>query len=76
MYRYRCDQCRTTSLPVRTRVEVLAERDSHRRRRHGGHVPDGEHIQRPRRRPADDLRPVLVAAVLLGLLLLALIAHH
>jgi hypothetical protein len=49
VWRYRCDSCRTTSLPVRTRAEALDERDMHRRRRHGSHVPDGEHLQRTRR---------------------------
>lgn len=51
MYRYRCGQCRTTSLPVTTRAEVLDERDRHRRRLHDGAVPDGEQLLQARRHP-------------------------
>lgn len=78
MYRYRCGQCGTTSLPVATRAEMLAERDRHRARVHGGHVPDGERLlQRQHRGPAGgEIRPAVVLVVLLGLLLLAAITHH
>lgn len=72
----RCDTCGTTSLPVRTRAEVLAERDRHRARVHGGHVPDGERLLRRRRQPAEDLGPLLWLAVLVGLVLLAWITRH
>lgn len=71
MWRYRCDQCATTSLPVTTRAEVLAERDDHRRRMHGGHVPDGEHLQRTARLPVDRTA-VIALAVLTVLVLVAL----
>lgn len=78
MYRYRCDQCASTSPIVATWVEVLHERDRHRRYAHGGHRPDGEHLQRYRHRGPrrGEIRPVVVLAVLLGLLLLAWITHH
>lgn len=78
MYRYRCDQCATTSPIVRTWVEVLHERDRHRRLFHGGHRPDGEHLQRYQQPGPGrgEIRPVVVLIVFLGLLLLAWIAHH
>jgi hypothetical protein len=77
VYRYRCDQCATTSLPVRTRAEQLADRDRHRRQMHGGHIPDGEHLLRQRAGPRPDgFGPATVLIILLGLLLLALINHH
>lgn len=79
MYRYRCGQCRTTSLPVRSRVELYAARDRHRRVFHGGHVPDGEKLLRYRgRRPRGpgSLKPLVVAAILIAVLLLQRIAHH
>ena len=76
MFRYRCDSCRTTSLPVRTRAEVLDVRDAHRRRKHGGHVPDGEHLQRARRQPTGSLRPLVALVLLLALPLLAWITQH
>jgi hypothetical protein len=43
-YRYRCEQCRTTSPPTPTRAAAEAEQDRHRRRAHGGHIPDGDRI--------------------------------
>ncbi|WP_405759491.1 hypothetical protein OG234_13410 [Streptomyces sp. NBC_01420] len=43
-YTYRCAQCRTTSPRVIDYRLVLAERDTHRARFHGGHIPDGESI--------------------------------
>ncbi|MGW1306505.1 hypothetical protein ACWD5R_43695 [Streptomyces sp. NPDC002514] len=45
MYRYRCNQCRTTSPTVRTKREAEAEGTRHRDRAHAGHIPDGEEIQ-------------------------------
>lgn len=69
MWRYRCDSCRTTSLPVRTRAEALSERDTHRRRRHGGHIPDGEHLQRTVRPSIGD-RTALISLAVLALLLI------
>lgn len=42
MYRYRCQQCRTTSPPVATRDELTEEAQSHRDEFHGGHEPDDE----------------------------------
>jgi len=60
---------------VRTRAEVLDVRDAHRRRRHGGHVPDGEHLQRARRRPVD-ARAAAWAVIVLTALLLLLITHR
>ncbi|MFI5672956.1 hypothetical protein [Streptomyces avidinii] len=60
MYRYRCNQCRTTSPAVHTRPEVEAERDRHRRRAHAGHIPDGEEIQThtPPPKPGQPTRPI------------------
>lgn len=75
MWCYRCDQCRTTSLPVTTRAAALAARDDHRRRMHGGHIPDGEHLLRRRHQPADDLRPLIALAILIGILVLSWITH-
>jgi hypothetical protein len=77
VYRYRCDQCATTSLPVRTRAELHAARDRHRRDFHGGHVPDGEHLlkHRPPLRPADT-RAVAWTLAILALLLLAWAIQH
>jgi hypothetical protein len=47
VYRYRCEQCRTTSPSVRTRREAETERDRHRTLAHAGHIPDGEQIKGP-----------------------------
>jgi hypothetical protein len=68
MYRYRCDQCATTSPPVRSRFEAEDERDQHRQRMHGGHIPDGEHLQRTARQPAND-RTALVSLAVLAVIL-------
>jgi hypothetical protein len=77
VYRYRCDQCRTTSLPVSTWAEVLQERDRHRRRTHGGAVPDGEHLLRARRRPQPaEWRPALALLIFLLLPVLDWITRH
>jgi hypothetical protein len=59
VYRYRCEQCRTTSPPVRTRPQVEAERDRHRSLAHAGHIPDGERIVRP---PAPPRPPLATTA--------------
>jgi hypothetical protein len=75
VWRYRCDQCRTTSLPVATRAEVLAARDDHRRRMHGGHIPDGERLLHRRPPPVDDLRPLIALAILVVILVLSWIAN-
>jgi hypothetical protein len=45
-YRYRCQQCRTTSPLAGSRAEAEDERQRHRDRFHGGHVPDGERLLR------------------------------
>ena len=73
MYRYRCTRCGTTSPIVRTRVEMLHERDRHRRFAHGGHRPDGERLQRHRGGPT--VRPASVAITAAVILALLLIAH-
>lgn len=44
-YRYRCDQCRTTSPPVATRADAETERARHRLLAHGAHIPDHERIE-------------------------------
>lgn len=75
-YCYRCGTCRTTSVPVATKVEQLAERDQHRRRVHGGHVPDEEQLLRRRRPGPADFRPIALVLVVLVVLLLSLIAQH
>ncbi|MGW5352193.1 hypothetical protein ACWERV_16990 [Streptomyces sp. NPDC004031] len=73
-YRYRCEQCATTSPVVRTRAAVEHERDRHRRYAHGGHIPDGERLQRAARAGVD--RTAVVAlGVLAVVLLLALLAR-
>jgi hypothetical protein len=76
MYRYRCDQCATTSPSVRTRVELDRERDRHRWAVHGGHIPDGERLQRSARNPASDRVAVLALAALAAVLLLTVVAGH
>lgn len=73
MYRYRCEQCATTSPTVGTRVEAEHERNRHRRIVHGGHVPDGERLQRAVRHPSSDRTAVVALAVLAVLLLLTLL---
>lgn len=77
MFRYRCDQCGTTSPPVGTWAELLAERDTHRRRKHGGHIPDGERLLRRRRHAqVGAVRPVVVLVLIIAVLLLGLITRH
>jgi hypothetical protein len=73
MYRYRCDQCATTSPAVRSRVEVEHERDRHRRVLHGGHIPDGERMQRTARSVLGDRTAMVAIAVLAVILLLSLV---
>lgn len=70
MYRYRCEQCATTSPAVRSRLAVEYERDRHRQRFHGGHIPDGERLQRAVRSRASD-RTALIALAVLAVLLIA-----
>lgn len=70
MYRSRCDQCATTSPVVRTRVQAERERDQHRQRMHGGHIPDGEHLQRAVRSVAGDRTALISLAVLAFLLII------
>ncbi|MGW2866429.1 hypothetical protein [Streptomyces sp. NPDC001205] len=72
-YRYRCEQCRTTSPPVDTRRDVEAERDRHRRRAHAGHIPDGERIMRPQPRPGTPTKPIHYVAYAAAVAVLALI---
>jgi hypothetical protein len=74
VYRYRCQQCATTSPPVRTRVEAERDRDWHRRAAHGGHIPDGERLQRSTRSAAGDRTAMVALAVLAAILLLSLAA--
>lgn len=75
MYRYRCEQCATTSPVVRTWVAVDHERDRHRRKFHGGHIPDGERVQRTARAAGSD-RIAIVCLSLVGLaLLVSALAH-
>lgn len=76
MYRYRCDQCATTSPTVRTRAEAERERARHRAVVHGGHIPDGEHLQRAARGPGTDRTATLALAVLAMTLLVSLLAGH
>jgi hypothetical protein len=68
LYRYRCEQCATTSPVVRTQLAVERERDRHRHRVHGGHIPDGERVQRHTARPGND-RVALVALAVIVLVL-------
>jgi hypothetical protein len=82
VYRYRCNQCRTTSPAVRSKREVEIERGRHRNRSHAGHIPDGEEIQiyKPPLKPGQPTKPIhyvayaavaLVLALILGARLLA-----
>lgn len=72
-YRYRCEQCTTTSPTVRTRAAVEYERDRHRRIMHGGHIPDGDRLQRTARAAADRTAVVALCALAV-VLLVALLA--
>ncbi|MEU5431015.1 hypothetical protein AB0H73_36175 [Streptomyces olivoreticuli] len=58
MYRYRCNQCRTTSPAVRTQHEAETEKYRHRARAHDGHIPDGEEIHTPPPKPGRPTRPI------------------
>ncbi|MFE9407166.1 hypothetical protein ACFYNY_36245 [Streptomyces sp. NPDC006530] len=72
-YRYRCEQCRTTSPLVASRREVEAERDRHRQVVHAGHIPDGERIIRPQPRPGTPSKPIHYVAYAAAVAALALI---
>ena len=50
LYVYRCEQCRITSEPA-PRHAVREARAEHRRRAHGGMIPDGEELAALPRRP-------------------------
>lgn len=78
MYRYRCQQCRTTSPPVLTRSALAQERQSHRVFKHGGHVPDGEQVVEPERFNFFDLprEQQIGGAVILLLILVAALVKH
>jgi hypothetical protein len=76
MYRYRCDQCATTSPAVRTRLEADRERDRHRRHAHGGHIPDGERLQRTARTVASDRTAIIALGVLAFLLLVSFLIQR
>ena len=70
-YRYRCEQCRTTSPRVHGRDAFLYEQHEHRRLFHGGHAPDGEQMIEVRTRLVDlpmqyYVITVIVLAVLFG----------
>jgi hypothetical protein len=70
-YRYRCAQCRTTSPELLSRRALHEERDAHRRRFHGGHIPDGEQVlAEPRMRLADLPMEQRVGLVILLLVVL------
>lgn len=70
-YRYRCEQCRTTSPPLPTRRAADDEGAWHRARVHAGHIPDGESVE-----PDDEQAVgtgVMLALLLLGCLLVAVL---
>ncbi len=76
MYRYRCEQCRTTSPTVTSRRAVETERDRHRALAHAGHIPDGEQIQGPPEPPqppflATPARRALSVAVVVAVFAIA-----
>lgn len=64
LYWYRCEQCATTSPTVRSRLAAEVERDRHRDRVHGGHIPDGEQVMRHTARPGDDRVALMSLAVI------------
>lgn len=67
-YQYRCNRCETTSPEVFTRARLDEERDTHRDRFHGGHIPDGEEfLEAARMRLVDVPREQWIV----GLILLA-----
>ncbi|MFB7162311.1 hypothetical protein [Streptomyces sp. NPDC056242] len=68
-YRYRCEQCCTTSHPLPTRRAARDERDWHRARVHAGHIPDGESIN-----PDDSDEGTGLAGLLLAILIGCVIA--
>ncbi|MFI2301976.1 hypothetical protein ACH5AL_24480 [Actinacidiphila glaucinigra] len=73
MYRYRCEQCRTTSPAAHSRHELNRHRSSHRDLFHGGHIPDGEHVIASQRTSLLDLprEQRIAAAVLVVALVVA-----
>ena len=72
-YRYRCEQCRTTSPPHPTRAAAEAERHRHRARVHDGLIPDDDSIDET---AAEDVgTDGLVLVLLAALLIAALIAR-
>lgn len=75
-YRYRCEQCRSSSPPTATRAESEAFREAHRTTVHGGLVPDGEDIETVSGRAAHDPNSQYLStrALLIGLALLALVS--
>ncbi|MFB7747666.1 hypothetical protein [Streptomyces sp. NPDC056132] len=72
-YRYRCEQCRTTSPPMPTRREVEVERDRHRALAHAGHIPDGEEIKGPpaNEPPGTPLQRAIVTAIVITIFVIA-----
>lgn len=79
-YRYRCQQCRTTSPPVPTKAAARLERGRHRDQFHGGHIPDGEEIQ-TRTEPGEpqtaDLRELTITlGVFVAFLVLGWLYDH
>ena len=77
MFQYRCEQCRTTSPQVLTRTGVDKERDEHRRRFHGGHIPDGEAVLEPEKFRLYDLpREQWIGGGLMLLIIIVGIAYR
>ncbi|MFI0827235.1 hypothetical protein ACH4Q7_22580 [Streptomyces roseolus] len=74
-YQYRCDQCRTTSPPLATRTGIGLERDRHRDRFHGGHIPDGERILEPEpwRLAHIPPRQLLAGSIMLAVFVIAMV---
>lgn len=67
-FRYRCEQCRTTSPPAPTYAAAEEQQNQHRRRAHGGHIPDGERIDPVAGGTDDESRRPLVWLVTLVVL--------
>ncbi|GAA2053312.1 hypothetical protein GCM10009757_28090 [Streptomyces cheonanensis] len=74
-YRYRCRICRTSSPTVNTLAEARTARDHHRAVAHGGHLPDGDAIQREAGRPTGH-QLVVGLAVLLVLAVIGWLRTH
>lgn len=76
-YRYRCEQCRTTTHPVHSRDTLDHERRTHRAEFHGGHIPDGEQVIEVRTRPGDlPIQYYVVALVVLAVLVGPTLLDH